>query len=268
MKNFLKITKALSDDNRLRIIMAVKGHPLCLCHFSDILKLAPSTISKHLHMLEEAGLLESRQEGRWRYYRWPEQDAAPGVRNALEWVRNALEKDPRVIEDTARRTVALNSCDAPCPGFHKPRVLFLCTGNSCRSQMAEAFLRKYAGDRFEVFSAGLDTRPIHELTYKVMREAGLDITGQSSKSVIDFLGREHFGYLITVCASAEAKCPIFPGASYRFHWPFDDPEEAGPDGGARIERFREVRDQIEVKILEWLKSMDFMNTEMKNAVHV
>jgi len=105
----------------------------------------------------------------------------------------------------------------------KTKVLFLCTGNSARSQMAEAFLRRYGGDRFEVYSAGLEPEEIHPLTRRVMAEAGYDLAGQRAKSLTEYMGREHFGYLITVCSDAEAACPIFPGMGTRLHWPFDDP---------------------------------------------
>ena len=98
--------------------------------------------------------------------------------------------------------------------MNKIRVLFLCTGNSARSQMAEAFLRSYAGDRYEAYSAGLEPKEIHPLTKKVMDEIGIDISGQNSKSLKDYMGRLHFGYLITVCSQADANCPTaFPDLS-------------------------------------------------------
>jgi arsenate reductase len=134
----------------------------------------------------------------------------------------------------------------------KTRVLFLCTGNSARSQMAEAFLRQLAGDRFEVFSAGLEPKGIHPYTRQVLAEAGLDISGQTSKDVAQFLGRVHFGYLITVCSNAEARCPIFPGVSVRLHWPFDDPAAAEGSEAERLACFRRVRDEIKAVIVAWL----------------
>ena len=133
----------------------------------------------------------------------------------------------------------------------KPRVLFLCTGNSCRSQMAEAFLSKYAGDQFEVYSAGLDPKPIHPLTIKVMEEIGFDMSGKYSKPLTLYLGKVHFGYLITVCSDAEKECPIFPGMGIRLHWPFDDPAKfEGTDEEKRM-KFREVRNQNDQKVHEW-----------------
>ena len=135
--------------------------------------------------------------------------------------------------------------------MNKPRVLFLCTGNSCRSQMAEVFLRKYAGDQFEVYSAGLEPKPINSLTIKVMEEIGFDMSSQYSKPLTLYLGKVHFGYLITVCSNAEEKCPIFPGMGTRIHWPFDDPAVFEGSEEEKLLKFREVRDQIDQKVHEW-----------------
>jgi arsenate reductase len=136
----------------------------------------------------------------------------------------------------------------------KTAVLFLCTGNSCRSQMAEAFLRKYGGDRFKAYSAGLEPKGIHPLTKQVMDEIGIDISGQCSKDVMEYLGRRHFGYLITVCAHAEANCPTtFPGVSSRLHWPLEDPAAFEGSEEDKLNKFREVRDQIEQLIKTWLE---------------
>ena len=134
----------------------------------------------------------------------------------------------------------------------KPRVLFLCTGNSARSQMAEAFLRQYVGDRFEVYSAGLEPKGIHPLTRQVLAEVGLDISGQTSKDLGQFLGQVHFGYLITVCSNAEARCPVFPGMGFRLHWPFDDPAASTGSAVAQLAGFRRVRDEIAARIQAWL----------------
>ena len=135
----------------------------------------------------------------------------------------------------------------------KPRVLFLCTGNSARSQMAEALLRKYAGDTYEIFSAGIAPKGIHLYTVQVMQEIGVDISGQRSKSVTEFLGQAPIQTLITVCDDADKNCPTFPQrVDQRLHWSFEDP--AAYDGGPeeKLNKFREVRDKIEQKVREWL----------------
>jgi arsenate reductase (thioredoxin) len=134
----------------------------------------------------------------------------------------------------------------------KPRVLFLCTGNSARSQMAEAFLRKYAGEHFEVYSAGLEPSVINPLTVQVMEEIGIDMSGHYAKPLTTYLGKMHFGYLITVCSRADEKCPVFPGMGQRLHWPFDDPAAAEGNTEQRLAVFRRVRDEIGQKVKEWV----------------
>jgi arsenate reductase (thioredoxin) len=132
------------------------------------------------------------------------------------------------------------------------KVLFLCTGNSARSQMAEALLRRYAGDQFEVYSAGLEPKGINPYTVQVMTEVGLDLSQHTSKDVFQYLGHVNFGYIITVCSNAEARCPIFPGISYRLYWPFDDPAAVEGTDDEKLVKFREVRDQIDERIRVWL----------------
>src|SRR2546423_7695576 len=105
------------------------------------------------------------------------------------------------------------------------RVLILCTGNSARSQMAEGLLREFGGGRFEVFSAGTRPSRVRAEAVEAMREVGVDIGGQRSKSVDEFAGRE-FDYVITVCDNAREECPVFPGRVERIHWGFDDPDAA------------------------------------------
>jgi arsenate reductase len=134
----------------------------------------------------------------------------------------------------------------------KPRVLFLCTGNSARSQMAEALLRQYAGDHFEVYSAGLEPKGLNPFAKQVMEENGIDMSAHASKHVKIYLGRVVFATVITLCSDAEKNCPIFPGITQRLHWPFDDPAaETGADA-EKLSKFRRVRDQIDAKIRDWL----------------
>jgi arsenate reductase len=123
--------------------------------------------------------------------------------------------------------------------------------------MAEALLRKYAGDRFQIFSAGLNPDRIHALVAPVMEEIGLDVSGQWSKSVQEYLGRLAAHFLVIVCENAERNCPkIFPGPGERLFWPFDDP--AAVEGSEVEQRaaFRRVRDQIDARIREWLRALD------------
>jgi len=129
----------------------------------------------------------------------------------------------------------------------KKRVLILCTGNSARSQMAEGLLRKIAGDRFDVFSAGVAPSQVRPEAVEVMREIGIDISSQRSKSVDEFTSQE-FDYIITVCDNARESCPMFPGHAQRIHWSFDDPAAATGDEEERLYVFRRVRDEIKQKL--------------------
>lgn len=132
----------------------------------------------------------------------------------------------------------------------KSSVLFLCTGNSCRSQMAEGFLRALAGDKFEALSAGTKPTVVNPLAIEVMREVGIDISGHRSKNVAEYVGK-HFQYVITVCDNAKEQCPIFPGTSIREHWPFDDPADATGSREEKLAVFRRVRDEIAEKVKEF-----------------
>jgi len=134
--------------------------------------------------------------------------------------------------------------------MNKKRVLFLCTGNSARSQMAEGFLRHMAGDRFEVFSAGVKPTQVNPLAIKVMAEAGVDISKHRSKSAMEFIGQQ-FDYIITVCDNAKQTCPVFPGKHEKIHWDLEDPAEAQGSEEERIVVFRKIRDEIRKKIEEW-----------------
>jgi len=141
----------------------------------------------------------------------------------------------------------------------KQRVIFLCTGNSARSQMAETFLRRMAGDHFEVYSAGLEPKGVNPLTVEVMAEIGYDLTGARSKSVSEFLGKGLFQYLITVCDQAEQNCPTaWPGVNQRLHWSFEDPAAFEGSHEARLEKFRQVRDQIEQKVYAWVVELQVL----------
>ena len=135
----------------------------------------------------------------------------------------------------------------------KQRVLFLCTGNSARSQMAEGLLRHWAGDRFEVFSAGTRPAGLNPNAVTAMAEMGIDIAGRRSKSVEEFADQQ-FDYVITVCDSAKEACPIFPGAAQRIHYSFQDPAAAQGSAEEQMAVFRRVRDQIDERLREFLRN--------------
>ncbi len=123
------------------------------------------------------------------------------------------------------------------------KVLFLCVGNSCRSQMAEGWLRHLAGDRFEAHSAGVIPCYVNDDAIRVMHEVGIDISQQRSKHVAEYDG-QHLPYVITVCDPAQTACPVFAGETHREHWPVADPIEATGSDEARLRVFRHIRDEI------------------------
>lgn len=125
----------------------------------------------------------------------------------------------------------------------KTRVIFLCTHNSARSQMAEGYLRHAAGESFEVRSAGTEATRVRPEARRAMAELGVDISGQESKTLERYLG-EPFDYVITVCDAAGESCPAFPGPAERLHWSLPDPSAAEGDGEERLAVFRRVRDRL------------------------
>jgi arsenate reductase len=129
----------------------------------------------------------------------------------------------------------------------KKRVLFLCTHNSARSQMAEGLLRSMAGDQFEVFSAGTEATRVHPLAIEAMREVDIDISGHRSKTLGEFSG-QRFDYVITVCDRANESCPIFPGGTQRIHWGFEDPSAATGTDEQRLDAFRNAREEIQQRL--------------------
>jgi arsenate reductase len=145
----------------------------------------------------------------------------------------------------------------------KPKVLILCTGNSARSQMAEGILRALADEHFEVFSAGTEPKgKILPEVQQVMREVGIDISSQWSKSVTEYLGKAVFAHVITVCADAEDNCPaVFLNMGTHEHWPFDDPAKV--DEEQRLDATRNMRDQIEKRLRLWLNEQGITPKEYR-----
>ena len=129
----------------------------------------------------------------------------------------------------------------------KPRVLFVCTENACRSQMAEGLLRHEAGAAFEVFSAGTKPTQVRPEAVAVMREAGIDISGHRSKSVDEFEGQD-FNYVITVCDNAKQSCPVFPAKTKRIHWSIEDPAAVQGSEEEILAAFRRIRDELRLRL--------------------
>jgi arsenate reductase (thioredoxin) len=132
----------------------------------------------------------------------------------------------------------------------KNSVLFVCIHNSARSQMAEAFLNSLAGGRFDAKSAGLEPGKLNPVIVEVMKEIGIDISGNKTKSVFDFYKKgERFDYVVTVCdEAASERCPVFPGARETMHWSFPDPAGLNGTNAEKLQKTRGIRDQIKKKI--------------------
>jgi arsenate reductase len=140
--------------------------------------------------------------------------------------------------------------------FHSPlRVLFLCTHNSARSQMAEGLLRHLGGNSFEVHSAGTVATRVHPLAIAAMAEKGIDVGAQRSKH-LDELAGERFDFVITVCDNARDSCPIFPGGQERIHWSIPDPSAVPGDEATRLQAFRTAADDLTTRIRDFLVRMD------------
>lgn len=132
------------------------------------------------------------------------------------------------------------------------KVLFMCTGNSCRSQISEAWLRILGGDQFVAYSAGLEPHGINPFAKIVMKEVGYDMRDHRSKHIDLYIGKEQFDYLISVCSDAEKRCPYFPGQGQRIHWPCEDPAAFEGSDEEKLAVFRQTRDLIKSKIEDWL----------------
>jgi thioredoxin type arsenate reductase len=151
--------------------------------------------------------------------------------------------------------MSVQGVDAPTEGTGDAaapiRVIFVCTGNSARSQMAEALLRRDGGPAFEVVSAGVSPRGVHPMTIKALDKVGIDITGARSKPVGEFLG-QRFDYVITVCDRARATCPVFPGGSVTLHWGVEDPAEATGTDEEREQAFDRALKELAARIHTFL----------------
>ncbi len=140
--------------------------------------------------------------------------------------------------------------------MEKKRVMFICIHNSGRSQMGEAFLRSFAGDRFEVASAGIEAGKLNPLVVKAMEEVGVSMEGHYAKKAQDFVDRgEHYDYVITVCDESNAeRCPMFPGKHVRMHWGFPDPSALAGTDAEKLAGIRPIREAIEAKVKEFIAS--------------
>lgn len=254
--------KLLAHPVRLRILDVLRVGPECVCHLEALLDKPQPYVSQQLRLLRKANVIVDERRGHNIYYRLTDKT----VYGWLDQILGPATEDPALIHLKKTLPCLCPTCDASLQvsfsqgvppqnvEMSKAKLLFLCTGNSARSQMAEGFLRAYADDEFEVYSAGLEPRGLHPLAAAVMEEAGIDISHQTSTDLRAYLGRIHFAYLITVCARAEENCPaaFLESSGERLDWYFDDPAAFEGSEAEKVMEFRKTRDQIDRRINEWL----------------
>ncbi len=254
--------KLLAHPERLRILDVLRREPECVCHLEALLNKPQPYVSQQLGTLRRAGIIQNEKHGNNVYYRlidneiiaWLEQMIGPAEDEHPEMVvhKQAISCEcPKCEDQNSGLQSSASQTELSKTGAKK--VLFLCTGNSCRSQMAEGFINARL-DNFEAYSAG--TKPSHEIHPKVlqvMNEVGIDLNLNQTKSLGHFQG-QRFDYVITVCNSAQENCPVWLGeVGERIHLGFDDPATATGTEEEIMAMFRRVRDEIEERVLGFLQ---------------
>jgi len=253
MNDALRALSALAQESRLEVfqVLAREGpEGLAAGALAERLALPASTLSFHLDQLSNAGLLHQQRQGRSIRY-----SLDPKGLNELFWFlgEDCCQGNVSLCAEPAGR-IDRRRDEARTP-VSRPRVLFLCSRNSARSQMAEAILRDKAGGRFEIHSCGLRPADIDPLTIQVLREVGLDTSPLRAKDLGEFLGKVSIHHAIVVCEQANDHCPrLHPFALDLHYWPFPDPVPAEGTMDERLEVFRGVRDAIAERIDLWLRT--------------
>ncbi len=250
MKEEARLFKALADPIRLRvaILLAVRGET-CVGDLAEALGEADFKISRHLSVLRSARLVEVRRDGTWMFYRLAEPKNLL-ERSLQQVLRTEMAEHPVIVEDVAKLTHASGderkAQKSPAQIERQVRVLFLGTGNACRSQMAEAWAKTLKSHEMEVFSAGIEKQGLSRRAVRVMAEAGVDISGYRSKTVGELPNRD-FDFVITLSNAAHVNCPRFPGNPKINCNVFDDPPalaEGSRDDAEALSHYRRVRDEI------------------------
>ena len=256
MNRHIEIAKALADKNRLRLLKLLEGRELCVCQMLPVIGGPASGLSRNLAILKEALLLEARKDGRWVRYRLNYDHADSVGRQILGLFAGWLNDDPQILRDRLELEKILNFaleeiCRLDIGTKPKEKVLFLCTSNSARSQMAEALVNHDLGDRFEAYSAGTAPKSPHPLALRVLAEIGIDHSRARSKSLDEFEG-QIFDHVITLCHDANESCPLFFGGVKRAHIGFEDPAKASVSEEEALNVFRRIRDEIRKAIESYL----------------
>jgi len=246
------VLAALAQEDRLavfRLLVRVGSGGLAAGEIARTLEIRPPTLTFHLNQLVAAGLLTRRRAGRRRVYALD----AGATRALLSFLGEDCCQGRKDLCTTAGPG-ARARFEGLRAGQSRPTVLFLCSGGSARSVMAEALLRWNAGRRFDVYSAGIRPTAVHPLARRVLEEIGIAASELRSTDLGSLLGRVGIDHAIVVCGGAEEACKdILPFARQRTYWPVDDPVLEGADEGALLTAFRNARDELDERIRGWLR---------------
>jgi protein-tyrosine-phosphatase/DNA-binding transcriptional ArsR family regulator len=229
----------LGHEVRWRLLQALAFTDMHVQELVEAVKRPQNLVSYHLRKLHEHGVVREHRsiaDGREVYYSLD-----------LDRVRASLLDAGGSLHPALGRDSEPTPAKADVEGQKTVRVLFLCTHNSARSQIAEGILRSKSGGNIDVHSAGTEATQIHPLAVRALAEMNIDIHGQHSKSLEQFIG-QHFDYIITVCDRAKESCPVFPGDPVRIHWSFPDPSAVEGTEEARFQAFRETSIQMMTRI--------------------
>jgi thioredoxin type arsenate reductase len=235
---FPPFLKLLADEQRWKLLEALAFSDRRVQELVRVLQQPQNLVSYHLRKLREHALVRERRSAADRrdvYYSLDLDRLQGMLMSTGEALHPGLGKEP---ED---RTLPLTESGK------RARVLFLCTHNSARSQMAEGILRHLAGDQVEVLSAGTEVTRVHPLAVKAMAARSIDINGQHSKHLDEFIG-QRFDFVITVCDRAGETCPVFPGAPERLHWSIPDPSGVEGEDTVREAAFQRAADDLSTRI--------------------
>lgn len=272
--NGISTVKAIADETRFRILRVLLASEsfLCVAEIVDIVRKPQYAISRALGVLLEAGLVEESRDGKLHLYtpisssynelifaliRGTDEAGTTWLHDLdrLRWRLELREHGKCTVTYTAGyapKDYKKNTGDREWD--EKPKILFICVHNSARSQMAEAYLRHYAGDLFDVESAGLTPGTLNPYVVRVMGEDGFDISHKVPRSVFDlYRAGKTYSWVITVCSrEAEEGCPIFPGPVRRLNWPFPDPSRLRGNDDEIMAGTREVRNMVKERIISFV----------------
>jgi protein-tyrosine-phosphatase/DNA-binding transcriptional ArsR family regulator len=241
------LLKLLADDLRWKLILELAQSDRRVQELVALLKEPANLVSYHLKKLRDSQIISDRRsaaDGRDVYYSLN-----------LDVLRASFLASGAAIHPAISEPDSTPQVEEAQTSLPLARVLFLCTHNSARSQMAEGIMRSLAGNRVEVFSAGSEPQPIHPFALQAMAEIGIDISHQQPKHFDDFVGQT-FDYIITVCDRVREVCPVFPGDPEHIHWSFPDPAEPEDGGAVQYTAFKQTGLQLTTRINHLLIFID------------